>query len=451
MNKIIAVEIEKLKREIEKFFEKDEISLDKAEIYFTQQIGKTVRNLLAACYEQKDAELLADKSHRKEIGLVVERRKETRQVVTQLGVVSYRRTYYACREGGYCYPIDNVVGLESYQRVSSSVGLQLVETACEMSYAKASRVVTGGLVTKQTVMRKIRQASPLAETVLRKKAPVLHVDADEDHIKLQTGESRIVPLISVYEGIERKGTRGICKNVFHCSEYGIKTEDLWEKVLSEIERRYDISDTIIYLHGDGAAWIKAGMEWLPNCKFVLDRYHVNKALKHAVSGIERKSGAQYEYLLRQALNKGDRNSFMRSRDTLLSRWPERVKTITEATEYLLSNFEAIHIYNIDPEAQNGGATEPHVSHVLSSRLSSRPMGWSSATLKKFVPILAAGNCSFQAETLTKLNTDPEKVKHIPNKIIPGSLGLPHPDMIASIPAKNGKITPLNRFLNMICR
>ena len=83
---------------------------------------------MAACYEQKDAELLADKPHRKEAGLVVKRRKEARQVVTQLGVVSYRRTYYACRGGGYCYPIDKVVGLESYQHVSSSVGLQLVET-----------------------------------------------------------------------------------------------------------------------------------------------------------------------------------------------------------------------------------------------------------------------------------------------------------------------------------
>lgn len=451
MNKIIAVEIEKLKREIEKFFEKEEISLDKAEIYFTQQIGETVRNLLTACYEQKDAELLANKAHRKEVGLVVERRKEIRQVVTQLGVVSYRRTYYACRDGGYCYPIDRVVGLESYQRVSSSVGLQLVETACEMSYAKASRVVTGGLVTKQTVMRKIRQATPITETVLRKKVPVLHVDADEDHVKLQTGDSRIVPLVSVYEGIERKGTRGICKNVFHCSEFGIKTEDLWEKVFDEIERRYDISETTIYLHGDGAPWIKAGMEWLPNCKFVLDRYHANKALKHAVSGIERKSGCQYEYLLRQALNKGDRNSFNRIRNTLLSRWPEREKTIVEATDYLLSNFDAIHIYNIDSEAQKGGATEPHVSHVLSSRLSSRPMGWSAATLKKFVPILAVGNCSLQSEETTQPKKEPEKVKHIPNKIIPGSLGLPHPDMIASLPAKNGKITPLRRFLNMICR
>ena len=213
MKDIIAREIAKLKREIEKFFEEDEIGLDTAEEYFVHRIGETVRGLLTACYEQKDAQLLADKTARKEAGLAVERRGDTRQVVTQLGIVSYRRTYYACREGGYCYPIDNVVGLESYQRVSNGVGLGLVDAAREMSYVRASRVVTGGLVTKQTVMRKIREAAPAAASVVRKKVAVLHVDADEDHVKLQSGDSRIVPLVSVYEGIEKNGKRGICKNV----------------------------------------------------------------------------------------------------------------------------------------------------------------------------------------------------------------------------------------------
>ena len=451
MKDIIAREIAKLKREIEKFFEEDEIGLDTAEEYFVHRIGETVRGLLTACYEQKDAQLLADKTARKEAGLVVERRGDVRQVVTQLGIVSYRRTYYTCREGGYCYPIDNVVGLESYQRVSNGVGLGLVDAAREMSYVRASRVVTGGLVTKQTVMRKIREAAPAAASVVRKKVAVLHVDADEDHVKLQSGDSRIVPLVSVYEGIERNGKRGICKNVFHCSEFGKKTEDLWEEVLTEMERRYDLTDTKIYLHGDGAPWIKAGLEWLPNSRFVLDRYHVNKALKSAVSGIERKSGCQYEYHLRQALNEGNRDYFCSVRDALLIRWPEREKTILEATNYLLSNFDAIYIYTTDPEARKGGATEPHVSHVLSSRLSSRPVGWSPKTLKKLVPILAAGQCTFCPPVLEETKSKRSAKKSLTAKAVQNSLGLPHPDMVASMPAKQGKVTPLFRLLNTLCR
>ena len=451
MKEIIASRIEKLKREIEKFFEKDDVGLDEAEVYFVQRIGETVRGLLAACYEKKDAHLLADKAVRKEAGLVVERRGDTRQVVTQLGIVSYRRTYYACREGGYCYPIDNVVGLESYQRVSTGVGLGLVDAAREMSYTRASRVVTGGLVTKQTVMRKIREAAPAAAAVVRKKVAVLHVDADEDHVKLQSGDSRIVPLVSVYEGIERTGKRGVCKNVFHCSEFGKKTEDLWEEVLTEMERRYDLTDTKIYLHGDGAPWIKTGLEWLPNSKFVLDRYHVNKALKSTVSGIERKSGCQYEYHLRQALNEGDRDYFCSARDALLTRWPEREKTILEHTNYLLSNFDAIYVYTTDPEARKGGATEPHVSHVLSSRLSSRPVGWSPKTLKKLVPILAAGQCTFCQHVPVDSKSKQSAKKAFTAKAVQSSLGLPHPDMVASMPAKQGKVTPLFRLLNALCK
>ena len=451
MKKIIAREIENLKNRIEKFFEKEAVDVDQAESYFTEEIARTVCQLLSSCYEAKDAELLADKATRRESGLAVERRGDKRQVVTRLGIVSYRRTYYACRDGGYCYPIDKVAGLESYQRVSSGVGLELVEAAREMSYARASENVTGGLVSKQTVMRKIREAVPVTEVSERRSVPVLHVDADEDHVKLQTGAGRIIPLVSVYEGIERRGKRGVCKNVFHCAEFGKKSDDFWEEVLSEIERRYDLSNTKIYLHGDGAPWIRQGLEWLPNCEFVLDRYHLNKALKQAVSGIERKSGSQYEYMLRQALNDGDQERFGSICDSLLARWPERQRTILEAANYLLNNFDAIHVYSTDAQARNGGATEPHVSHVLSSRLSSRPMGWSVKTLKKFVPILAAGQCTFQAPNPKIALKKNRKISHTVKKTKTHTLGLPHPDLAASMPVKNGKIISLSKLLRTISR
>ena len=149
-----------------------------------------------------------------------------------------------------------------------------------MSYAKSSQVVTGGQVSRQTVLHKIRKAQAEEEPrVERRHVPVIPIGADEEHVKLQNGNSRIVPLISVYEGIERKGKRGVCKNVFHRSRYGEKPEKLWEETLAEVERRYDLEGTKIYLHGDGAPWIRAGQEWFPNSEFVLDRYHKNKALR----------------------------------------------------------------------------------------------------------------------------------------------------------------------------
>jgi hypothetical protein len=40
---------------------------------------------------------------------------------------------------------------------------------------------------------------------LKHKVPVIHIDADEDHVALQEGKNTIVPLITIYEGTKRIG------------------------------------------------------------------------------------------------------------------------------------------------------------------------------------------------------------------------------------------------------
>ena len=50
--------------------------------------------------------------------------------------------------------------------------------------------------------------------------------------------------------------------------------------------------------------------------------------------------------------------------------------LLDTKEYILSNWMAAKIRLRDRETVIGSSTECHVSHVLSSRMSSRPMGWS---------------------------------------------------------------------------
>jgi len=38
-----------------------------------------------------------------------------------------------------------------------------------------------------------------------------------------------------------------------------------------------------YIHGDGANWIKEGINWLPESKLVLDKFHLNKAILKATA------------------------------------------------------------------------------------------------------------------------------------------------------------------------
>ena len=196
----------------------------------------------------------------------------------------------------------------------------LAAGAKDMSYEKASRHITGGKISRQTVMNRVRESRAEATESTEKRAvSELHIDADEAHVTLIGGKKSIAPLVSVYEGIETIGKRKSCKNVFHISEYGKNNDDFWEQVSDEIEKRYILDEIKIYLHADGGGWIQKGLEWLPNAK---------------------------------------------------------VETISQNAAYLQRFVKGISICKKDERANNGGCTEPHISHVLAARLSSRPLAWS---------------------------------------------------------------------------
>ena len=91
----------------------------------------------------------------------------------------------------------------------------------------------------------------ITESTEKRAVSELHIDADEAHVTLIGGKKSIVPLVSVYEGIETIGKRKSCKNVFHISEYGKNNDDFWEQVSDEIEKRYILDEAKIYLHADG--------------------------------------------------------------------------------------------------------------------------------------------------------------------------------------------------------
>ena len=435
---------EKFKANLREFFVGEKRSLAEAERYFGECLGHIVTGLLSAYYEKLDGEILEDKAERRKEGLSVERHGDKRTILTTLGEVEYGRTYYRTKEKEYCYPVDAIAGVESRQRLADGVNEELVKNACAMSYGKSVQNVTGNRVSRQTVMNKVRESHvpPTPEGEVQK-VKVLHIDADEDHVTLCGGKKAIVPLVSVYEGIEKRGNRGQCVNVFHIGSYGKQTEDIWDEVLTELEKRYDLSQTTIYLHGDGANWIRSGLEYLPNPLFVLDPYHTSKYLRQSVRDMDEKTAKKYKALLFSALRDGDKERFASLCGKILKASVKNAKKVEEALNYLSSHFDAIHIRYVNPEARNGGATEPHISHILSSRLSSRPMAWSETTLKHLVPVLAAGQFVLKKEA-SDFSTPSSKEASKPKKrkVAPFSLGLPDPAQAVSLPARSGKVTPL---------
>ncbi len=102
-----------------------------------------------------------------------------RSVFTGFGWVDFERTYYEDKKNqGYIHPVDKVVGLESYERVSLSIASELVNHSVEASYGQSSRHVTKDNITRQTVMNKVRKAHSLEVKGIQKKkrkVKILHI------------------------------------------------------------------------------------------------------------------------------------------------------------------------------------------------------------------------------------------------------------------------------------
>jgi hypothetical protein len=415
-----------------------------------QEAKSCTAQMMSVYAESVDRALVTDKAARRETGYRVERRGDERRVQTLVGEISYRRTYFEKVSGGYEYLTDTALGVDKGERVSEGLSLSLVRAAKDMSYGKASKHISLGAISRQTVMGKVRKSYAVEskpEKLVR--VPELHIDADEAHITLCGGKKSEVPLISVYEGIEKHGKRKYCKNVFHISEYGKKSDDLWEQALTEIEARYDLTSTKIYLHGDGANWVQAGLEWFSGAIFVLDKYHKNKAIKGMTAGLLQADRKLYDKEIRGALAIEDTEFFDQLTESLCWQLPERVDKIIENARYLKRFVAGISICEKDPAANNGGCTEPHVSHVLSARLSSRPMAWSRRTLKKLAPILAKGEAIFQAkQEISELPKPLRNAAVSASKAFrKGVLGLPSPNAIGTLPL-SGKVTGTQKILKL---
>lgn len=388
MNTILHQICERFISEVTGFFGQEKVlALEEIETTLKKKTDTFILEMVKAYLEQLDQAIISDKAGRRQKGIVVERRGDKRDQYLLFGQLSFKRTYfYDKRNKEYVYLLDKAVGLESYDRVSNTVAVNLVEHASESSYGESSRHVTNGEISRQTVMKKLRKLKDLKipEPPVKRRVKVLYVNADEDHIALQDGSKTVVPLISIHEGIKRQGQRGQCINPHYISSHGKPIEDLWLEVAKWIYDSYEV-DYIerIYIHGDGASWIKEGLNWLPKAKKVLDRYHLNKAILEATSRQPEK-----RFKLYSALYNGDQQATKQLIQQLRqdAKDHSEKKRILGFNRYIKDNWPGIAIHS--QEECGGSCTEGHVSHVLSKRLSSRPMGWSREGLRVMAELRA---------------------------------------------------------------
>lgn len=307
---------------------------------------------------------------------VVEHKDVPRDLLTQFGTLQFCRRYYRNKKSGeYKYLVDDLVGIERGERVETGLAIKLCETATDISYAKSAKICCEGELSRQTVMRKTRKVSgcKLEEPDVREDVQVIHIQADEDHVAMQDGRrDTIVKLAVIHEPAQQIGKKRFKLPHRHLmSSYNEPVEDFWLRVADELYRRYkDLSRLKIYIHGDGAGWIRSGTKWISNSYFVMDKYHVKKMVRQVTGGDE-----SYMQYIWDWFRTDDRKSINGLAKACIAEGICAERAGTDFISYIRNNWDGIQIWYSPKHEAGGSCAEGLVSHVLSSRLSSRPCGW----------------------------------------------------------------------------
>lgn len=336
--------------------------------------------------EMLEESLITNEDRKAEWNVHIKNREKT--IATKLGDITYKRTYYRNREtGAFRHLVDDLLEVEPHERIDLGLKEDMLKKAKEMSYQQVIDSYDNISITSRTTVKNVVHKAPMETAGLgsiekpkeKKRVPVIYIEADEDHVHQQKGKGMLMKLAYIHDGKEsvevvttakRKRMRLIGSK--YITGLYPQNDELWFEVLDYLEEHYDLDYVErIFLSGDGAQWIRAGKDILPKCHFVIDGFHLSKYIKSATTlypGFERK--------LKRAVYSGDKEWVEAYFDSIEGNdhTLEELKRFASCKSYILGNWDEIQ--NRHKEGYVECSAEGHVSHMLSHRLSSRPLSWS---------------------------------------------------------------------------
>ena len=202
--------------------------------------------------------------------------------------------------------------------------------------------------------------------------------------------------------------------------------------MTYIENNYDTEYLEkVYISGDGANWIKTGLEWIIKSEYVLDEFHMKKAVNGIVGRITKANKKEKEKQKEEMRTALRRLNFVRFKEIcyeiLAEEMEKTVRKRKEKTvrkrkeklmEYILNNVEGIKNLYRNKKELHGCSAEGHISHILSDRMSSRPMGWSETNVDKMSRLRIAKEDNIEIKEILKNSKkviEFEEIKKIRNQ------------------------------------
>lgn len=120
---------------------------------------------------------------------------ESKQLITSLGTVIFKKTLFTNKETGESeYLLDRIMGLEKHERLSGDALARMLKEAVQTSYRRGGEETSlTAEVKKQTVKNKIHElefSRNEEKPEKKKEIEYLYIEADEDHASLQFREKK---------------------------------------------------------------------------------------------------------------------------------------------------------------------------------------------------------------------------------------------------------------------
>ncbi len=359
---------------------------------------KVARELLQRLLEGADEALNEERPAGWQVVAIKER-----TLVTTLGALRLRRRLYRDAKGKARMLLDEELGLPARMRVSPRLQRLGVSMCSQMPFATAAKTLSDLLpsapkaVTLHRLLGQMGERREVESEELRRRIfeygeivkgerqlSRLFVEADGKWIHLQRtpGERNL----EVRVGLAHEGWQVAGQDRWQLKEKQLHFEiqpgsQFWEGFSARLCQRYDLEETEVVVGGDGADWIANGASYFKRSHFQLDRFHLARALRRALS--DKSWRRAYE-----AATGGEAYKTIAALRN--SEHPDAGKV----ADYILSNHRGLADYRLkeqfsDERLRSLGAAEGNVDKSIANRMCKRGMAWTKRGARRMTRVLEA--------------------------------------------------------------
>jgi len=325
---------------------------------------------------------------------------------TWLGLIRVTRRQYKSPDGEYRYLLDELMGMDKYRHTTLAVKEIALSLAAEMPFRKSAEILSKATpisLSHQTIHRFAQvaisgsqDASDIATTWFKetgelpqsegKKVNSLMLEADGVMVPLQREGRRKteIKLGIAYEGWKKVGKDrySTVNKTFHADI--TDTDHFWTGMTLKLHQKYDLSGTQYVVGGDGASWIKEGINYFGG-QYQLCRYHLNRTLCHAL-------GHEPETLqmVQHHCKRGDLDSALAQlKEAAYRAKDDKEKDIRAAIRYVKSNASGLKDYREDynqdsTSLRRTGAIEGNIDKLIVRRMKNQGMSWSLQGIRRML-------------------------------------------------------------------